>query len=185
MDIKTKIYTAPALFSIASLALIAFLIYPNFRDIKNSSLQIISNKKESAFIYAQNEELNRFKNNLHDYKVNLDKSDNSFIYTENPVDFIRFLEKISSELGIRMDVAITANPQNKGQNKSSVSFFQITTNGDFHDTLEFSKKMERGPYLLGIISVSLKKPIKNSAEIQPPPNIVESNFIVSVQNKTL
>ncbi|MSU60445.1 MAG: hypothetical protein EXS52_00830 [Candidatus Staskawiczbacteria bacterium] len=100
MDVKNKIYITITLFSAAALTLIALLVYPTFKDIKNISGEILLKRVEASSMDFQNRALDNFKKKYKEYGSNLVKINQSFVDIKNPVDFIEFLEKTATESDI-------------------------------------------------------------------------------------
>lgn len=185
IKIKNNIYTIIVIYALIALFLVAFLIYPSFKDIQNDSLIISSNKDKTSLIYAEMSELNDFKKKYESYKPNLEKIDKSFVDSQNPVNFIEFLEKVSSDSGVTSDINLISS-QKKIDNDFSISVFQIFTKGDVLDVLNFIEKLEKSPYLVEIQKIMVKKFLKsniNNKEDLESKNNVDVNLLIEVVTK--
>lgn len=178
MNLKNRIYSTFGLFVVITLLLVAFLIYPTFRDISEVSREILYNKEKTVFLHTQNQELDNFKKSFDSYQANLNKVENLFIDPKNPVDFVRFIEKTSSNLNLEVDINLVKDSTKEQTSNPQFSSFQIYTKGNFTSILEFSEKIEHGPYLLQINKLALDADHDQSAS-----SMVGANFLVQVMNR--
>ncbi len=151
---KNKIYITTIIFGLATLFLILFFVWPLLREIKNNSKNILSEKNNSATLEVQSNEIENFKKNYENYKPNLEKISQLFIDPQNPVDFIKFLEDTAYNSGIKPKISLMPPSQKEKQN---VVDFQLFSSGDFLKILNFSEKIENGPYLIEIKNLIIKK----------------------------
>lgn len=172
---KTKIYTIIALFLLLSIVMIVFLVYPALKDIKKTSKEIVSNREGLKFIEVQNTELENFKKNYKNYEPNLKKIDQLFIDPNNPVSFIKFLEKTALDLNIDPEINLSYQFSQEDLKNQAKTEFQIFTKGSFSNILRFSEKIENGPYLVKIKSLTMGKSEGSN-------NLVEANFLIEVTN---
>lgn len=160
------------------LTLIVFLIYPVLRDIKNSSKEILLNKIKVISINEQNRELNNFKKRYNNYVHNLEKVDQLFVDSKDPVSFIKFLEKTANDSGISTDIKLDISLSAKGFNDWPVVVSNISATGEFLNILKFSEKLDTSPYLMRTKNIIIKKSSQES--------MVDANFLVesiSIPNK--
>jgi len=183
MKTKNKIYQIIIIFLLIALFLVVFLIYPTLKDIKNNSKQILSNKGQLLFIDAENMELDNFKQGYKDYEPNLKKIDQLFIDPQNPIDFIKFLEKTASNSNISVEINLIPPQKNKNGDDPPTTFFQIYTKGDFLNILKFSERLEMGYYLIRINSFTIKKSDQSIGEDKSFSNRVDADFSIETINK--
>jgi hypothetical protein len=150
---RDKTYIISVISGLAVLFLILFFIWLLLTGIKNNSKNLISIKNNTAVLETQNNEIEDFKKNYWDYKPNLDKINQLFVDPKNPVDFIKFLEEESYNSGINPKIALLPISQQENQN---IITFQLFSNGDFSKIMDFSEKLEAGPYLIEIKSLTIK-----------------------------
>src|SRR3989344_12774 len=175
MKIQNKIYLTLVIFTLISLILILFLIYPTFADIKKGSEEVLLSREKVTFIYTQNEELDKFKENFDSYKTNLNQIDDLFIDPRNPVDFLKFLEETSSSLNVNIDInLIDNNKEEKSANNPLFSSFKVGASGEFKNILKFYKKLENSPYLLQINNLSINSSALDTGS--QTSNMVETIF---------
>lgn len=183
MKNQSKIYTIFTFFIILSLFLITFLIYPTLRDIKNDFNEISSKKSGVAFINQETKELDNFKKIYRDYKSDFDKMDQLFVNSENPVNFIKFLEKVASDSDISASIGLVPSENQKIGNLPNINF-NISAKGNFLNMLKFSEKLETGPYLIRINNVEIKKSALMSSQGKNiPSNKVDANFLILALSK--
>ena len=156
-SLENKIYIIITIFILVSLILILFLIYPVLRDIKNGSKEILLNKSKLISINKQNSGLSDFKKKYDNYVYNLEKVDQSFVDSKDPVSFIKFLEKTANDSGINTDIKLDISLLDKGFNNWPVVISNISATGEFLNILKFSEKLDKSPYLLRINNVIIKK----------------------------
>lgn len=178
MKARNKMYTITGVFLLLCFMLLAFFIYPVFLDIEKISKDILSKKIEAASLDVQNRELEAFKKNYKEYGASLEKVHQSFVDTQNPVGFIEFLEKIAADSNVDPDINLNTPPKKEGQAGTSPTVFQIFIKGDFLDILAFSEQLERGPYLIKVKNVSIKKVEKSTAGKGDGRKSVEANFLI-------
>lgn len=174
-----KLYSPLIIFSLISLSLIVFLIYPTFSDIKKSSKEVVLSKEMISNIFVQDRQLESFKKSFSQYETNLTKADRMFVDPENPVEFIKFLEKTAFGLGISININLDVDSKEK-DSEFLLSSFRISAKGVLPNILEFSQKLENGPYLLKINQLSLDN---NLSEAERENKMVWANFLINVLNK--
>ena len=157
MTAKNKIYIYSAVFFLAGLAMILFLIAPVFANINKNSEKLFSDKESLLVLSEQVKEMESFQKNYEAYKTNLEKIDGMFVDPKNPVEFIEFLEKVASESKIKSDISLMQGKEK--ENKSGPAFlaFQVACEGNFSDIIGFSEKLENGQYLIDIQNLMIKK----------------------------
>lgn len=192
METKKAIYQIIFLFVLITGALIGLVIYPIISDIQASADQILSDRGQVIFIDAENRELNSFKKEYKEYQVNLAKSDQLFADAKNPIDFIKFLEKIGSDAQITSEINLVPVSNDMSGGANPKMFFKIHARGNFLDVLVFLKKMESGQYLITVDSAKMKKfDRENSQSNDPtkkknlvPSDIVDADFSINVLSNT-
>lgn len=174
MNIKIKIYIISVVFFAFALAFILMLVLPCLIEIKNSSEKLFSEKANVASFENQAIAIDNFKKNYALYQPNLEKMDTLFVDPQNPIDFIKFLEKTASESKVISKVSIMSL---SGENQAAVSVnFQTTLNGDFNNVLTFLEKIESSPVVLEIDNLTITK-IHLSKQIQATFSIKTLNLL--------
>lgn len=160
-----------AAFALIAIALVIFSVWPLLIEIKIHSKELLSEKNDIATLGTQTNEIENFEKNYEVYKPNLEKMEQLFIDSKDPVDFIKFLEKIASDSEITSEISLLPSPQEKNQTFITFQFF---SNGDFSKILEFSEKLETGPYLIEIKNLTIKNSFSEK---------VDANFLIKAFTK--
>jgi len=160
MENNNKIYITLSVFGLLSLFLIIFFIWPTLKEIKINSENLVSAKNDIVILSAQTAETKNFEKNYENYKPNLEKIDQLFIDSSNPVDFIEFLENTAGNSQITSQISLPPSSQNFQQSQGGASkdsiIFQFNSKGNFSDIMDFSKKIEAGPYFTEIESLTIQ-----------------------------
>src|SRR5690348_507780 len=110
MSIHYRLYIIAAVFVVIVLAIIAFLIYPTIKDIKSAGQSIMVNKIRAADLSVENQALANFKENYQNYQPNLNKVNALFVDSQDPINFIEFLEQTATGDNIKENITLV--PQN-------------------------------------------------------------------------
>jgi len=163
MASRKKIYTIILIFFLIAVSLILFSIYPLFKEIQKNYKDLISGKNNSFVMAEEFSEVESFRQKYEDYKVNLEKTDNLFVDSQNPVEFIKFLEKTASDEKVKLEIS---SPSFSKDGESSLIIFRLSSYGDFSKNLSFIRKLETGPYLIRIknLDIGIYKDAKNLKE---------------------
>lgn len=172
---QNKIYIITIIFILIILILIVFLIYPVLRDIKNSSKEILLNKSKIASLNEQKGELDYFNKKYNNDSYILERIDQLFVDSKNPIDFIKFLEKTANDSGIIIDIKLNISLLDKGFNNWPVAISNISVTGEFLNILKFSEKLDTSSYLMRVKNVTIKK--------SPQVSAVDANFLVEAITK--
>ncbi|MEK7540954.1 MAG: hypothetical protein AAB529_01820 [Patescibacteria group bacterium] len=175
-----KINIALIIFVLIVVALIAFFIRPLLAEIKMSSKEAFLEKNNIATLGIQANEIENFEKNYSLYKPDLEKMEQLFIDSKNPVDFIKFLEKTASDLEITSKISLLPPPKKGNQNFISFQFF---SSGDFSKMLEFSEKLETGPYLIEIKNLTIKNSTEQNISKNYSPEKVDTLFLIKAFTK--
>ena len=156
MIIKNKINLSIIISLISAILIFVFVIYPTLQEIKNNSRELVSQKAGLSYLEAGVADLEKFKIFSRESEEILKKTDNLFIDSEVPVEFISFLETTSQEYQLEIGILpIVPGKIRKDTWPSLV--FQVTTSGLFSDFLKFLEKLENSPYLVEIQKLDVGK----------------------------
>lgn len=126
----------------------------------------------------QIEKIDNFKKKYDNYKENFQKIDQLFIDSQNPVEFIKFLEKSARDYDADININLISHlANNKTENNPSIIFL-IKLVSDSSSVLKFSEKLENAPYLISIQNLTIKKPKKLTNENIYPQSKVEADFTI-------
>ncbi len=156
MTLTKKFYLSLATFSILSIGLIFFLIYPLFIEIKRNSKNLISQKQTIQALTAKIENLEKFKILYQDLKPDLEKIETLFVDPEIPIEFISFLERTSEDCDVLAKISSAPARKIKTDPWPSINF-QISTFSSSPNFLKFLEKLESSPYLIEISNLSIQR----------------------------
>lgn len=184
MTLKTKINLSIIVFIILTILIFAFLIYPSFLKIKEASQEIISQRQKIAELEAKIENLEKFKDYQEREKINLEKMANLFVDPELPIEFINFLEKISSDSQVKL--SITPGPSQKGDPWPSM-LFQLASVSSFPNFLKFLEKLESSIYLIEIQNLNISRLTESELKLKEFEKLslgdVKATFSIKVYTK--
>ncbi len=173
---KNNTFKVSVIFGLLVLSLVLFLIWPLLSSISDSSQDLFSEKNDTAVLKIQSDEIENFKKVYEVYKPDLEKIGQLFIDPKNPVDFIKFLETSASDSNIKLQVSLAG-----GSKDQSVVGFQLFASENFTKILDFSRKLENGPYLVEIQSIAIKNAGANVATAENSPSgKVDATFLINV-----
>ena len=153
------------------------------KDIERISQDILSKRVEAASMDFQNRELDHFKKQYKEYGSSLESINQSFVDIKNPVNFIEFLEEAAADLTIDFDINLNVAPRKEGSDNQPVAVFQVFAKGAFPNVLAFSEKMEKGPYLINVKSLSVKKTEKGVLSKADTSNTVDASFLIEAVSR--
>jgi len=171
---KDTIYITLAILGFIILSLILFFVWPLFLSIKNNSSALLSGKNDAEILRSQSDQIENFKKVYDNYKPDLEKINQLFIDPKNPVTFIEFLENSATTSFIDLEVSLISD-----QKEPSTVIFQLSTTGNFTHILDFSKKIENGPYLIQIKNISMKSADTEAITQGNPSGKVDANLLIS------
>jgi|SRR3989344_3099377 len=154
---KNTIYFIIAMFIPFFLGLIFFMIYPIFQSVRNHSEEFVAIQKKILLIDQQNKEVVDFKKKYDTYKASLENLQTLFVNSQNPVDFIEFIEKTAKEEGISdLNTTIVSNPVTS-KTAQAVLTFRVSFTANFSNIVRFVEKMEKGNYLARVRQLGIKQ----------------------------
>lgn len=133
-----------------------FLMKPILGDIGNASRQLMAERSNLFALEAKIKNLENFQKEYEKLSPDLKKADSLLVDDQLPVDFIRFLEKISSEAGISLKISPVSSLKIAADSWSS-SGFQLFLAGSYPKILQFVEKLENGPYLTNFQGISFSR----------------------------
>lgn len=157
MSFKKKIYISIIVFFGLTTVLIVFVIYPLFLEIKKISQEFFSQRQAFLTLEKKVENLEKFKIIFSEISPNLKKIDNFFVNPEIPIDFIRFLEKTSQDLGLSFEISLLGSSLKIEKNPWPFFSFQLNLIGSFSNFSKFLEKLESGPYLIEIQNLTINR----------------------------
>jgi len=179
MTSKKKANIILTIFIAINISLIVFFVWPLLTQIKTNSKEILSAKNNIATLGIQANEIENFGKNYSLYKPNLEKMEQLFVDFKDPIDFIEFLEKTAADSELTSKISLP--PATKEENKTFI-IFQFFSTGDPAKILEFSKKIENGPYLIEIENLTVRDLTERDA-IKDSSEKVGATFLIKAFTK--
>ena len=164
MTLKNKINLSLIIFIILSVCLIVLVIYPLFKEIKNSSEELVSEKQKLFSLERKIENLKEFQTLWLKIEPNLKKIDQLFIDPQVPVEFVNFLEKIAKDNEILIEISSALSSKTEEDPWPSL-LLKINSTAPFSEILKFLEKIETSPYLIEIQNLNARRLIEDDAEI--------------------
>jgi len=125
-------------------------------DIKQGSQDLIIQRKNFLSFDSKVRNLEEFKGIYSEIKPDLEKVSNLFIDIDAPVRFIGFLEALSEDCQLSLEISPQKSSKKQKEDKWSSFFFEITLVGSFPDFFKFLEKLEHGPYLVQVQGLKIK-----------------------------
>lgn len=176
-----KIYLSSFIFGLFVILLIIFSIYPLFKEVKKNSENLLLQKKKLILFEIEKENIKELEKNFKNYQADLTRIENLFITPEVPIEFINFLETISKDSKIELEISSIVKETGKEASWPSLSF-QLSAIGSFPNFLKFLKKLENSPYLIEIFNFNIQKLTKKELGAFSPGDI-ESPLLIKVFTK--
>jgi hypothetical protein len=156
MSPSKKIIISFAVFGVLVMIIAAFGIYPFFMRIKDDSEEIVKQRQALAEFFSKDKNLKDFQKLYREQKINFLKIENLLIDSEEPINFIEFLEREAANLGLFLSLTPGAFRQEKADPWPSLGF-QLTLTGSFPSFLKFLNKLEAAPYLIEVSGLNIKR----------------------------
>ena len=152
MKSNNRIYIILLVSLLVALSLIIFGVWPLLEEIEKNSEDLVLVKNDIITFDTQIKEIVNFKNNYINYQSNLEKIDDLFIDSSDPVDFIKFLEKAAAGSPVVLKISLPSF----AQEDKGFLLLEISSSGEFSDILNFIKTIESGPYLIEMENLVIK-----------------------------
>jgi len=179
MASRKKIYTIILIFFLIAVSLILIFVYPIFKEIQKNYDDLISGKNDSFIMAEEFSEVEGFRQKYEEYKANLEKTDNLFVDSQNPVEFIKFLEKTASDTKVKLEIS---SPSFSKDGESSLIIFRLSSYGNFSENLSFIRKLETGPYLIKIKNLDIGR-YKDTKNLKEQTGNIKIIFSINVSAK--
>ena len=152
-----KNFIISGIFALTALIAAVVFIYFILIGFSKNSDELIGLRKELAAFQDKSESLENAKKAYLSWQSSLEKIDKMFIDADAPIDFIKFLEKTSSDCSLKSDISSTASSQKSDSNVWNSLSFQLVLTGSFNNVLKFLDKIETGPYLISEGNLNIRE----------------------------
>ena len=133
-----------------------FVIFMTFMEIKKSSDDLLSEKKNLKSFSEGIKDLQESKKFYEAHQADLDKIDRQFVDPTVPVDFIKFLEKTAADANLSVEISPISSEVKEEDLWPNLSF-QLIVKGTFSNVSRFLEKLENSTYLIEVINLSLTR----------------------------
>ena len=151
MKTKSKIYII-SIFFLVFYTIIIFISFFLYNKIIEKSKNLTDEENKTMVLKNQMVEIEAFKIDNKLDGQNLEKIDNMFVDSQNPVDFVEFLDKSAADSGIKLNMSALTFSKN-GLSNSADS--QLSLIGNLPEIITFLKVIENGPYLIKINNLDI------------------------------
>lgn len=152
-----KKYLFNLVIGLADLGLIIFIVlFPAKVIIKDVSELSLLKKT----IFSLEEQKDNFDELNKSYRANLEitnKINDSFVNSNEPIDFLSFIENSSAGFGLTTKITPT-NPQKIKSDVWPSMVFHLSSRGESEKISAFLDKLENNGFLAEVTNISLKKP---------------------------
>ena len=161
---KKKIYITLFIFSLLIGVLIRFGFFPVFQGLKESSQELLLQKKVLDLFRSQVGDLENFQRDYSLFQPVLEKLQGSFVDKEVPIDFIEFLERETTKAGLSIKIFPFTVSLSERDPWLPVAF-SISAGGVFSDYLRFLERLEQSSWLTEISQLNIERITEKSAKI--------------------
>ncbi len=157
-----KIYPSLIIFTILSILLIAFIVWPLFKQIKEASQGFSSERNQIVYLSEEKENIGKIEKIYKTYESDLNKVGTLFFDPAVPINFINFLEKTATDTQVKMEISSMVKQAPEKDWWSSL-VIQVVISGSFNNASKFLEKIESGPYLIEVASLNAVSLTKDQA----------------------
>jgi len=174
INLKRKIYLTSFIFIFLILVLLFCFISPLFSTIKKDSSELLSQKEKLFSLLKKRENLKSLQEEYLALQPNLEKIDSFFADSQEPIDFISFLEKTAKAFDLPIQISLTGEEIKKTIWPSL--FFQIKVSSALPNFMKFLEKLELAPYLIEVDGLTIER--FSRVEVKPgTKKMLEINYI--------
>jgi len=142
---------------ITALLLVGLVIRPLISNIKYSSENLVFQKERLAELENKSENIKKFQIAYGSRQANFEKMNRLFINKEEPINFIKFLEKEAKTAHLSIEIT-PVTVKTVASDFWPSTDFSLTLNGSFPHFLQFLNRLESSPYLIKLSNLNLDKP---------------------------
>lgn len=154
---QKKIIISISSFLVVLVLSISFIIIPWIKEMEIVSGDFIKEKQRIVILEEKIKNLDKIEIDLEKIEEGTEFYDNSFIKDEYPIQFITFLEEISSD-GLKVNLsAIEVSKKEIDASLFNPLSFQLSVSGEYDSFARFLEKLESSSWLLEIINISISR----------------------------
>jgi len=132
--------------------------------------------KQSLLLDRQKENFEDLNKDYRAYRASIDNIEAIFVDKEAPVDFIKFLEKISRDTDLEIKISASNLSKSKTDPWPAIAF-QLSGTGQAGAVLRFLEKLETGPYLTEILSLNFGQSVLGEQGVNEEKSVKASLLI--------
>lgn len=159
-------------FGIITFLFFILAICPLFEEIKESSEDFVSTKKNLAALEMKTKNSIALKELYSSQQQNLKKVDALLVDSEVPIEFVNFLKEAADDSQLFIEISFAPS----GVELQRSLWFNLSLTGSFLNTARFLFKIENAPYLVKIQSFEIQKE-------NPKGQIIKSSLSIEVFTK--
>lgn len=133
------------------ISLLGGIIFYLFRDIQKESSLLSLQKKKIVSLEKERIYFSSLKKKYEKDLPDLLKIKSLFVSLDDPLPFVQFLEKISSQEEVSLKIESSSQ-----EKKEEALLFAVSTVSSYPQFFKFLTKLEKGPYLLKIDNLDIK-----------------------------
>lgn len=157
MSTNKKIYLVLILWIMFFGVLISFYLIPSIKDLREKSQRFVFQNKVQDLFKFKVEDFKKFQNTYSVYQPSLKKIEDSFIDSDAPIKFFKFLEQEAQSANVSIDIFPLSDIESTENDFWKASGFKLTIAGNFSDCLKFLERLERSSWLNEIMQVKIER----------------------------
>jgi len=157
MKTQTKIIILICIIVLVAILFFVFFLGSVFGEIKKISNDFILNKQKISDLEFQINEVIGLKTKKEEIKSKLEGLDDSFIDANLPIDFIRFLEKISRDCNVETNIGLGI-PSPAANNSLPYYSFNLSLSASFtQEIFRYMEKLKYSRYFIAFENINFSK----------------------------
>ena len=154
---EKKIYISLVISIGFFIILIFFIISPLMKGIKEYSRQLLLEKEKQASFTEEKRNIQGFEAIYQELEPELEKTNNLFVNSKVPIEFINFLEETAANSNISIKVSSVISKDVGEEDIWPFLHFHLQSSGSFPNFLRFIEKLENSFYLIEIYDLNIKR----------------------------
>lgn len=177
-----KITITSIAFGLTVLFLIFFIIFPIFRNIKETVYNIIEVKKDFVFFEEEVERAEAFEKDYDNLEITPEKIDKFLVDSSVPIEFIDFLEDLAKQQNLSIKILPAFLVERSEDDFSSMSF-KIEIGGNFSEIMRFLGKLELSPYFILTDKIYIRERISKSNILAQQETVFSGELFSTIEIK--
>jgi len=154
---EKKIYISLVISIGFFIILISFIISPLMKGIREYSEQLLSEKEKRTSFTEEKRNIQSFEAIYQELEPELEETNNLFVNSKVPIEFINFLEETAANSNISIKVSSVISRDVGKENIWPLLDFHLQSSGPFPNFLRFIEKLENSSYLIEIYDLNIKR----------------------------